>query len=146
MTDAPPLRVLGNRVLVRPDVNSNAPETSTGGIVMAASLAAAITGDDPTVSLCRGTVVGLGTLRHPLYDEATDLAERLESSTLYSVYDSDLLSDAAKLLRDVVRQAPPVGVGDDVLFSHDAGQQVDVKDETFVVLRDTELLAVVDGA
>ena len=142
-----PLKVLGNRVLVKPDINSNAPETLESGIVTAKSLAAAVTGEDPTVAVHRGTVVGIGTLRHPLWHEATALAEKLEFHYT-SAEDHDFgfepIGDAARMLRDLVRVQPSVIIGDDVLFSYDAGQQITLEHETYVLLDDKDLLAVVE--
>ena len=54
-----PLKVLGDRVLVKPDVIDNAPETTESGVVIAKSLAAAVTGSDPQQSINHGTVVGI---------------------------------------------------------------------------------------
>ena len=141
-----PLKVLGHRVLVKPDINANAPETLASGITIAKSLAAAVTGDDPTVSVHRGTVVALGTLRHPRWQEATTLAEKVErfAARGETEHRTHAFLDAAHMLRDLVRVQPSVAVGDDVLFSHDAGQQITLDDDTYVLLQDGELLAVVE--
>ena len=133
-----PLRVLGDRVLVKPDVNLNAPETLASGVVVAKSLAAAVTGEDATISICRGTVIAVGTPKHPLHHEVESLAKRLEQGPPFT----DLM-DAAHLLRDLIRRQPCVAGGDDVLFSHDAGQETIVDSDTYVILHEHELLAVV---
>ena len=146
MADAP-VRVLGDRVLVRPDVNANAPQQTDAGIYLASSLAAAVTGEDPTSSLHRGTVVAVGNPKHPLHHEAEHLAARLVKPYLLLEHkDKDQwqpIVDAAEMLRDLVRRQPCVSVGDDVLFSHDAGQDLTLDGETFVILHETDLLAVV---
>lgn len=140
-----PLRVLGDRVLVRPDVNDNAPETLPSGVVIATSLAAAVTGEDPTASVHRGTVVGVGAPRHPLHHEASTLADKLEAyKACAGAYGDDLVSDAAKLLHDLVRRQPCVSVGDDVLFSHDAGQETTIDGDRLIILHEHELLATVE--
>ena len=136
-----PIRVLGDRVLVKPDVNDNAPVTTEAGIVLAPSLASAVTGSDPTLSVSRGTVVGVGMPRHPLKEEAEALADKLSARIAVA---SDPESDAVCMLRDLVRRQPIVSVGDDVLFSHDAGQAIRVDHEDYIILREDELLAVVD--
>lgn len=133
-----PLRVLGDRVLVKPDVNLNVPKTLASGVVVAKSLAAAVTGEDATASICRGTVIAVGTPRHPLHHEVDVLARRLEHGPAFT----DTM-DAAKLLRDLIRRQPCVSISDDVLFSHDAGQETVIDGETYVILREHELLAVV---
>lgn len=138
-----PLRVLGDRVLVKPDVNSNAPEQLESGIVLAKSLAAAVTGSDPTNSVHRGTVIAVGNPRHPLYLEASGMADRIDKISAPDI-EFDLLDDAANMLRDLVLRQPCVAVGDDVLFSHDAGQETTIDGETYIIMREDELLAVVE--
>lgn len=132
-----PLRVLGDRVLIKPDVDPNAPEITEGGIYLAPSLASAVTGEDATLSLTRGTVIGVGTPKHPLHDVAEDLAARL--ARRHRADDADTV----QLLRDLVRREPCVSVGDDVLFARDAGQQITIEDETYIIVREHELLAVI---
>ena len=136
------LKVLGGRVLIRPDVYANAPESRESGIIVARSMAAAITGEDATTSLCRGTVLAVGTTRHPLHDEAITLASKLEAWAA----DHDVELDAAHLLRDLVRKQPVVTIGDDVLFSHEAGQEVTLDGtETLLLMTEDELLAVIES-
>ena len=137
------MRVLGDRVLIRPDVIANAPEQRESGIVLAKSLAAAVTGEDATTSLCRGTVIAVGTPRHPLRTEADDLADRI-TLRCGATDDDDCILDAAHLLRDLVRKQPIVTIGDDVLFSHDAGQEITLDGETYLLMREDELLAVIE--
>ena len=136
-----PIRVLGDRVLVKPDVNDNAPVTTEAGIVLAPSLASAVTGSDPTLSVSRGTVIGVGVPKHPFRDEAEVMAAKLAMIRC----DDDLCIDAAALLTDLVRRQACVSIGDDVLFSHDAGQLIELEQETFVILQESELLGVVNG-
>jgi len=139
------LRVLGDRVLIVPDLDDRAPEQTASGVVTALSLAAAVTGTDPVRSWCRGTVVAVGTPRHPLREEALDLATRLEKLAAQASSDTNatFVIDATTLLRDVVQREPCVSVGDDVLFAHDAGQEVQMDQQTMILLRESELLAVV---
>ena len=140
-----PLRVLGDRVLIKPDVMVNAPEQTDGGVYLATSLAAAVMGKDPTTSLHRGTVIAVGQPKHPLFLEAESLADRLRDYSDYSETSTraEALRDAAGLLCDLVRRQPCVTVNDDVLFSHDAGQQVRLENDTYIICREHELLAVV---
>ena len=140
-----PLKVLGDRVLVRPDVNANSPEQHASGIYLAKSLAAAVTGEDATMSLCRGTVVAVGSPRHPLWLEANTLADKLSiPASLARTVDVHEIDDAIHMLRDLVRRQPCCLVGDDVLFSHDAGQEIALDDETYVLMKEDELLAVIE--
>ena len=140
-----PLRVLGDRVLVRPDVQANAPEQTAGGIFMAKSLTAAVTGDDPTRSLHRGTVMAVGRPRHPLRAEAESLSLtlRLYADPNETSGRAGMMRDASVLLLDLIRREPCVAIGDDVLFSHDAGLEITLEDEAYVILREEELLAIV---
>ena len=145
-----PLKVLGDRVLVKPDVNANSPEQHASGIYLAKSLAAAVTGEDATTSLCRGTVVAVGNPKHPLQHEAETLALRLSLYVSDPFYRSswsdqdDDTNDAVHMLRDLVRRQPCCLVGDDVLFSHDAGQEITLDAETYVLMKEDELLAVIE--
>lgn len=143
----PPLRVLGDRVLICPDLDERAPEQTESGVVLAKSLAAAVTGSDPVVAWSRGTVVALGTPRHPLREEAHDLAERLDKLAVQESSDTNvaLLIDAGDTLRHLVHREPSVAIGDDVLFPHDAGQEMVIERQTYVLLREQELLAVVQA-
>ena len=139
-----PLRVLGDRVLVRPDEQSNAPEVLDSGVVIATSLAAAVTGSDPTTSVHRGTVVSVGNPRHPLSHEVEALACKLEGFANEVYVGDTLVDDAISLLRDLVRRHPCVKAGDDVLFAHDVGQDVDIEGARHILLHEADLLAVVD--
>lgn len=143
----PPLRVLGDRVLIAPDIEDRAPEVTASGVVLAHSLAAAVTGSDPVVAWSRGTVVALGTPRHPLREEALDLRTRLEKLVIQAYPGSstnhELVRDAAEMLGGLVCREPSVAIGDDVLFPHDAGQDVVIGDQTYILMKEHELLAVV---
>lgn len=138
-----PLKVLGDRVLVKPDQDANAPEQLESGIVVAKSLAAAVTGADPTQSFSRGTVIAVGNPTHPLKHEAEDLAMRLNARVSNRLADEPIF-DAAAMLRDLVRRLPAAAVGDDVLYSHDAGQAITLDHDTYIILHEHELLAIVD--
>lgn len=142
-----PLKVLGDRVLIRPDVLSNAPETTESGVVIAKSLAAAVMGEDATTSVCRGTVIAVGMPKHPLKEEAETLGNRLAAHVCdpadMSTFE-ETLHDASLMLRDLVRRQPCCAIGDDVLFSRDAGQELTLDDEVVLLLREDELLAIVE--
>lgn len=134
-----PLRVLGDRILVQPDEDRNAPELLASGIHVAKTLSAAVLGEDKTFSVQRGTVLAVGRPRHPLKEEAETVARMLEND----VNHEDAVA-AARLVRDLVRKEPAVSVGDDVLFNHDAGQQLTLDNQRYIILHETELIAVVE--
>lgn len=140
-----PLRVLGDRVLVKPDVNRNAPEQLESGVFLAKSLAAAVIGEDATTSVHRGTVVGVGRPKHPLHHEAETLADKVEKFARFGETPGrhHVFHEAADMLRDLVRRHPCVSVDDDVLFSNAAGQDTVIDGETYVILHEAEILAVV---
>lgn len=146
MAGAVPVRVLGDRVLIQPDTLANAPEQTAGGVFLARSLASAVVGEDPTVSVMRGTVVAVGRPRHPLHAEAVTLATKVERFVAAGETPGrqSVFLDAAHLLRDLVRRHPAVSVGEDVLFAPDSGQTITVDAETYVLLHEAELLAVVE--
>lgn len=147
-----PLRVLGDRVLIRPDVDSYAPETHRSGVLVAKSLAAAVTGRDPTPSSCRGTVLAVGQPKHPLADEAAELAQRLLTRAALTPFLSvpppdppeTCYAQAAHLLLDLTRKEPAVHVNDDVIFNSDVGQQITLEDQTYLLLREADILAIVE--
>ncbi|MEZ6092043.1 MAG: co-chaperone GroES [Pirellulaceae bacterium] len=50
-----------------------------------------------------------------------------------------------KLLDDGTRAAPQVAVGDRVIFSSYAGETVEVNDEEYLLMREDDILAVIEG-
>ena len=133
-----PLKVLGDRVLVVPDVNRHAPTTTESGILVAATLAAAVTGEDPERSVHRGTVVAVGNPRHPK-------AEEVQTMALQVVDDFPETGPViAELLNSLVAREPCCAVGDDVLFGSDAGQLMTIENETYLILREADLIGIVE--
>lgn len=102
-----PFRPLGNRVVIKADVEDHAPEQTASGLLTATSLAAAVEGSDKEDSWFVGTIVGLG----PLVDH-TD----------------------------------PLHVGDRVTFSWASGQQITADGEKYLIMRDKDVLAVLEEA
>lgn len=136
------VKVLGDRVLIKPDVHDRAPEETDAGLYVAPTLAAAVTGADPVDSVCRGTVVAIGQPRHWLAEEALGLADKL-SSTATRVAEPELFEDAAQLLKVLVHRDPIVCPGDDVIFSHDAGQELHVDDDRYIIVHEADVLAII---
>ena len=133
-----PLKVLGDRVLVKPDTLANAPEQRESGVIVAKSMAAAVTGEDASHSLNRGTVIAVGNPKHPREAEALELSDRIVAWHVMT-WEED-----SALLRDLVRRGPCCQIGDDVLFAYDAGQSITLEDETYILLHENDLLAVVE--
>ncbi len=129
------LRPLNDRILIRP--HKSADETESG-------LQLPENRSDQYVQM-HGTVIAVGPCAHPLRHEASTLATRLlQVSGQYAPDTAAPLRDAADLLLDVTRKLPCVKPGDDVLFSWNVGQEVTVDDDTFLLMREDDLLAVLE--
>ena len=125
------LRPLGDRVLILPELPAT---TTESGLILAEHRKPEQT----------GTVVAVGPCRHPLKADVERLAEDIESVWPGAPED---LNAAADLLRTLVRKEPQVKVGDYVVFSWTAGQELWVEDgqERYLLMREDDLLAVVEG-
>jgi chaperonin GroES len=129
------LRPIGDRVLVKPE---KAPEQTESGLWLS----------EHRKPENMGTVVAVGPCPHPLKHEASTLAQKLEclaqDGYAYGEH-TEAFTDAANMLRDVTRREPSVKVGDDVLFSWTVGQEITVDDERYLLMRETDILAVVEN-
>lgn len=114
MTALDEIRLVGDRIWVRPDVVADATEQTDSGLFIAPTLASAVSGDDPRPSYISGIVVAMG--------EGPKCTTCQRSTT------------------------SEVGCGDRILFSHLSGQEVVFDAETFVVLKEAEILAVLEEA
>lgn len=139
-----PLRVLGDRVLIRPDVEDRRVEQADSGLYTAPTLAAAVTGEDTTIWYTSGTVVQLG--EWPTDVKAWALtrlwAIEHECAAVVSVKE---ITAIRRALEDLPAQrVRDLAVGDRVTFSVQAGQDVTVNGEPFVIMREQDILAVVE--
>lgn len=125
------IRPLGDRVLIKPEAN---PNTTESGLVL-------VEQKQPEQI---GTVVSVGLCSHPLKAEAEALAEKLDAVDLWAAGET-VGSDAAHMLRDLVRRTPDVKVGDFVLFSWASGQELQIDDERYLLMRESDILAVYEG-
>ena len=117
------LRPLGDRVLIQPIPN---PDQTASGLYLAEQ-------PKPEES---GTVVAVGPCEHPLRQAVADLADWL------SAHHS---AEAAELVQSLVRPNPLVQVGDFVLFSWASGQEILIDDERYLLMRESDILAVCEG-
>lgn len=127
------LKPLGDRVLIKPEIPSTITES---GLVLAEHRKPEQT----------GTVVAVGPCPHPRKAEAEELAERLDQYETFD--DPEAWSvQGATLLRDLVRKEPSVKVGDYVVFSWTAGQEIWVEDgeARYLLMRESDILCVVEG-
>lgn len=90
-----------------------------------------------------GVVVSTGCARHPLKDVAFDLARRLEN---IDDYGREWCMDAAHMLRQLTGREPELKVGDTVVFSPYVGQEVRINDTRYLVMREADVLAVLESA
>lgn len=136
------LRPLQDRVLIKPEIP---PEVTPSGIILAEQRKPEQT----------GTVVAVGPCSHPLKAEAERLADGLrefldepfgDHMDCDECYVADIAASEA-LLRDLVRKEPEVKVGDYVVFSWTAGQEIWVEDgeERYLLMRESDILCVVEG-
>jgi co-chaperonin GroES (HSP10) len=128
------LRPIKDRVLIKPLIP---PTVTESGIILAEERKPEQT----------GTVVAVGPQHHPRRSEALELSEKLFSVATVSDRSADLLSEASFLLSALVRKEPEVKVGDYVVFSYVAGQEIWVNDheERYLLMRESDILCVVEG-
>lgn len=127
------LRPLGDRVLIRPELPAT---TTDSGLHLAEHRKPEQT----------GTVVAVGSCPHPRREEAFALAGELNAVNPDMVTDEPIIAAAADLLCNLVRKEPDVKVGDYVVFSWTAGQEIWVEhgEERYLLMRESDILAVVD--
>ena len=140
------LQVTQDRVLIRADREDKAPTQTASGLYVAQSLAAAVDGSDSGESWFVGTIVQLGPLvrrfdvRDTVFDWLTELID----------HGHDMSVAELKALRTRIRNLPQehvdtLKVGDRVVFSWASGRQVTIDDERYVVLRQDDVLGVLEG-
>lgn len=143
--DALGLRVTDDRVLIRADREDHAPTQTEAGLYLASSLAAAVEGEDSEDSWFVGTVVQLGPMVNV---RDCRRALRLWLLEMEAEGHDIALVEIAALRRRVdampADMPDPVQVGDRVAFSWAAGQQITVEGERFVIVRASEVLAVLE--
>ena len=139
-----PFTPLGDRVVIKADVEDHAPEATEGGIVLAKTLAAAVEGSDVVDSWFVGTVVAIGPLVNHFDVRAYVLRVLREIRTTAGV--SSVYVDLDGLVADIdalPRDCPdPIKVGDRCTFSWASGQQISVDGERFLIMRASDVLAV----
>lgn len=96
-----------------------------------------------------GTVVAVGKGKHPFKEEAFSLAEKVERAKALMDEEfiedaTEVLSDAAQMLRDLTGKEPEVRVGDTVIFSWSAGHELHLNhgEDRLLLMREGDILAV----
>ena len=132
-------RPLGDRVLIKPERPA---EQTESGLWLS---------EHPKPEET-GTVVAVGSCAHPLKHEAEEVAQELEERVPGPCRGEDWIEQlpdyrAVQLLRAATSREPSVKVGDYVVFSWTAGQriQIDDSDEVYLMMREADILAVVEG-
>jgi co-chaperonin GroES (HSP10) len=145
-----PFRPLGARVVIQADVEDRAPEATASGLIVAKTLAAAVEGSDAEDSWFVGTVVALGPLVNH-FDIRPYVLRRLRNvaeQTLWWEYkdkEQDLIHGLAAEVEALPPHAPdPIHLGDRVVFSWAAGQQLTIDGVKYLILHHSEVLAVLE--
>lgn len=128
------LRPIKDRVLIRPLIP---PTVTDSGIILM---------EEPKPEQT-GTVIAVGPCVHPRRSEAEALSEALDTVATVSDRSFELVTKAIELLCDLVRPEPAVKVGDYVVFSYVAGQEIWINDheERYLLMRESDILCVVEG-
>ena len=145
MTSEVPLRVLGDRVLIRPDVEEQVAEVRESGLYTAPTLAAAVEGSDRTIWYTTGTIVDVGVWPPDAKHVALTHLRAWLRSARYAVHKEDVAVLAGRLEALPAERVRDYRVGDRVTFSVQAGQDVTVNGESYVIMHDKDLLAVIEG-
>ncbi len=132
-----PLRVLGDRVLIKPDVEDHAVEQTAGGIYVAESLAAAVDGEDTATSYTSGVVVAIGNQDQPFDCRPYILRRLKEKSGMVR-----LLHLIAEIEALPAHKPSDLRVGDRVTFSWKSGQEVAIDGDVYIVMQEADVLAV----
>lgn len=128
------LRPLNDRVLIKPHQN---PDVTESGLVLPENRA-------ERYAEMQGTVVAVGRMKHPRKNDAEFLAFTIERNARCEP--PELRDTIINMLRDLVRREPIVKEGDDVLFSWSVGQEITIDDERYLLMREDDLLAVLETA
>lgn len=112
-----------DRVLIKPEKN---PEQTESGLWLSEHKKPEQT----------GTVVAVGACEH---------SRKIEVEALLEKYGYELDDHEAALLRSLVRPAPLVKEGDYVVFGWNVGQEIRIDDETYLLMRETDILCVLEG-
>lgn len=124
---------LGDRVLIEPD--APAVQTTSGLHLV-----------EHWPDEVSGRVAAIGRPRHPRKDEAFKHADWLERYIeALALSRGCSVAPTAQLLRELTGREPDVAVGDRVIFSRAAGQEVQINDTRYFLMRESDLLAVLEG-
>lgn len=144
-----PFTPLGDRVVIKADVEDRAPTETASGLMLAKTLSAAVEGSDVEDSWFVGTIVAVGPLVTQ-FNIRPYVLRRLKElwrqgcdthSVVATPYLSNLIHDIEALPTDC---PDPVKLGDRVTFSWASGQQITVDGDRFLIMRASDVLAVLE--
>lgn len=128
------LRPIGDRVIIKPLQN---PDQTDSGLLLPENRT------ERYLDM-QGIVVAVGPCAHPRKHEADQLACLIERRQAAIGQVGSPEHEAATMLRDLVAREPAVKVGDHVLFSWKDGQEVTIDDDTYLMMRESDILAVLE--
>lgn len=139
-----PFRPLGDRVVIKADLDDRAPVQTESGLVTAKTLAAAVEGTDQAESWFVGTVIALGPLVNKL-ELRPFVLRKLRELEQYKFVKHEEICALRFAIEDVPTETPEcVHLWDRVCFSWTAGQEVIVNGEKYLMLKASDVLAVLD--
>jgi len=141
-----PFVPLGDRVVIQADREDHAPTVTDSGVVLAKTLTAAVEGEDAEDSWFVGTVVAVGPLVNR-FEIRPYVLKRLQTLLTNDDWRADRVLGQLQGVVDTITALPtdcpdPIAVGDRVTFSWASGQQITVDGERFLIMRASEVLAV----
>lgn len=140
---------LGDRIVIKADIEDHAPQETASGLLLASSMAAAVDGSDTEDSWFVGTIVAIGPLvnhfdcRKFVLRKLRGLfpALRVDESHICAEIEDEIIPAIEALPTDC---PDPLNVGDRVTFSWASGQQMTLDGEKFLIMKASEVLAVLD--
>lgn len=140
------VRVTGDRILIRPDADEEAPRQTEGGILLARTLASAVEGSDAHPSWCTGVVLQAGPLVgwRDVRRQIAGWLLALEAEG-HDLAVSEITRVRHRVETMSADNPDPVRIGQRVVFSWQAGHQVAVDGEPYIVIRASDVLAIVEG-
>lgn len=137
-----PFAPTGDRVVIKADVEERVPEETASGLLTAKTLAAAVEGSDREDSWFVGTIVALGPLVNQ-FEIRPFILRQLRQLEEFKFMKHEQICALRHAIEDLPCECPdPLRVGDRVTFSWAAGQQMTIDGERFLILKASEVLAV----
>ena len=132
-------------MLIKADEEDHAPVATDSGLFLATTLAAAVEGEDVGESWFVGTIVQLGPKVNKLNHRGTLIRWILEMESEGHDIAVVELAQLRRRIEDLPEETPePLRIGDRVCFSWASGQQITVDGDVHLILRASDVLAVLE--